>query len=250
MIPAICAAASASPLGSSRSCVAVSGAILTVARATARRRDTGLPPTSTMWMSPVEATWLSSPTPLILAARSHSDAVERGQLGLDPGAEVVLPHVCADRLDPRAPLLRRHLETLVNRFCLTGKVERINGQRPLSELGVSACVLGEDEHPVAFVYERTLLGDEIQAVVDRIHEQDVILLVGGDRLWEVVPDLQVDRRPAVLLEPVVDGPGGALDRAEVFGVVGNVLPRGIEQRQHPHSAARLGVRVEVRRERL
>ena len=41
MIPASCAVASASPFGSSRSRAAVSGAMRTVARATARRRESG-----------------------------------------------------------------------------------------------------------------------------------------------------------------------------------------------------------------
>ena len=60
-----------------------------------------------------------------------------------------------------------------------------------------AGVLGEDEHAVALVDERRLLGDQVQPVEDRVDEQDVELLVGGDRPREVVADLELDRLPAV-----------------------------------------------------
>src|SRR6266568_2707875 len=52
MIPAIWAVASASPLGRSRRRRAVSADIVTVARARARRRESGLSPTSTMRTCP------------------------------------------------------------------------------------------------------------------------------------------------------------------------------------------------------
>ena len=65
MIPASWAVASASPFGSSRSRCAVSGAIRTLPRATARRRDIGFPPTSTMRTDPDSSTCESS---LILGA--------------------------------------------------------------------------------------------------------------------------------------------------------------------------------------
>ena len=68
------------------------------------------------------------------------------------------------------------------------------------ELLVRAGVLGEDEHAVAVVHERRLLRDEIEPVEDGVDEQHVVLLVRGDRLREVVGDLEVDRRPAVALE--------------------------------------------------
>ena len=62
-------------------------------------------------------------------------------------------------------------------------------------------------------------------------------------------DLQVDRHPAVLLEAVVDAPRLALDRAEVLGVLGDLLPRRVEQREQPDAAVHLRVRVEVELER-
>ena len=56
-------------------------------------------------------------------------------------------------------------------------------------------VLREDEHAVARVDERRLLRDEVQPVVHGVHEQDVELLVRGDRLREVVRDLEVTIAP-------------------------------------------------------
>jgi hypothetical protein len=56
MIPASCAVVSASPFGSERSFAAVVGAIETVARATARRRETGFEPTSTIFTLPRSST--------------------------------------------------------------------------------------------------------------------------------------------------------------------------------------------------
>ena len=53
---------------------------------------------------------------------------------------------------------------------------------------------------------------------------------------EVVLDPKVDRQPAVLLEAVVHPPRLALDRAEVLGVLGDVLPRRVEQREHRRRA--------------
>src|SRR5438552_1057631 len=129
MIPASCAVASASPFGSSRSRAVVPGDIRTSARATARRRDKGLAPTSTM--------------------RTEPDASCR-------------------------------------------------------------------------------LRDEVEPVEDRVHEQSVALLVRGDRLREVVRNLEVDREPAFVLKTVVDGARLPLDRGEVFRVLRNVLARRIE----------------------
>ena len=59
-----------------------------------------------------------------------------------------------------------------------------------------AGVLGQDEHAVALVHERRLLRDEVESVEDRVHEQHVVLLVGGDRRGEVVRDAQRERLPA------------------------------------------------------
>src|SRR5918999_1615331 len=125
MIPATCAVVSASPFGSSRRRRAVSVAMRTVAVATARRRDSGLPPTSTMRTSPVSLTWLSSLTCPTLATCRRCDTVERLELQVDPGAQVVLADVRADRLDPGPALILAHLQRVMDRLGLTLEIERV-----------------------------------------------------------------------------------------------------------------------------
>src|SRR6266568_9458664 len=141
MIPASCAVASASPLGNSRSRRAVSGAIRTTPRATARRRDSGLSPTSTMRTSPAAVTWLNSPMPSsILAPSRRSDAVERGQQHVGPSVEVVLAHISANGLEPLMPLAGVHRQGELDRLGLTLDVEGIDRHRPVAELRLRACV--------------------------------------------------------------------------------------------------------------
>ena len=72
---------------------------------------------------------------------------------------------------------------------------------------MGAGVLREDHDPVSHVDERRLLRDEVHAVEDRVHEQDVELLVRGDGLGEVVLDLEIERLPPRPLEAVVYRPG-------------------------------------------
>src|SRR3954452_9091075 len=245
MMPASSAVARASPFGSERSAVAVSALIATRPDATARRRSCGLPPTSTMWTLPSASTWLrpcfagisdreSIPRPVL-------DGVEVGELRVDPGGDVVLSYLAPDRREPPLPLVLAHGQRLVDRPCLAGEVEWVHGQRPFTQLVVGARVLGEDEDTVPGVHERRLLGDEVHAVEDRVHEQDVVLLVRGDGLVEVVLDPNLERKPALGAEAVVDHARGALDRAHVLGVLGDVLARRVEERKHPHAAVELRV---------
>ena len=49
--------------------------------------------------------------------------------------------------------------------------------------------------PSRVVQQRALLGDEVEPVEDRVHEQHVVLRVRGDRERKVVPEPQVDHRP-------------------------------------------------------
>src|SRR5690349_7367304 len=139
MIPASCAVASASPFGSPRSCRAVSGDMRTVAAATARRRDSGLPPTSTMRTSPASSTCESSLTRRTLAWYGRNP-VEVGELGAQPRLDVVLADVRADRLGAPAPLVRGQLERRVNRLRLPDQVERAHAEHPLAQLLVGAGV--------------------------------------------------------------------------------------------------------------
>src|SRR4051794_21925914 len=167
MIPASCAVARASPFGSSASFEAVSGAIRTTARARARRRDTGLSPTSTMRTAPLSSTCERSLTSGTLSLRDARDAaVEVGELPLDPGRDVVLAHVSTDGLEALPPLRLRHRKCAAQRLRLVGDVERVHAHDPLAELLVRPGVLGQDHHAVALVHERRLLGHEVHAVED------------------------------------------------------------------------------------
>src|SRR5262249_50277426 len=153
------AVASASPFGNSRRRRAVSDAIRTRPCATARRRERGFAPTSTMRTPPASSTWDNSFTRDSLAATALREPrggpserrwlhgprpVEIRQLGGDPGGEIVRPHVRPDRLDALAPFRLPERECRVNRIGLPDDVERVHAQRPASELLVGARVLRED----------------------------------------------------------------------------------------------------------
>src|SRR5436190_4096466 len=141
MIPATWAVASASPFGRSRSRRAVSGAMRTSARATARRRETSLPPTSTIRTAPVSSTCESS-----LIARTLRNprrrAVELVELRRKPMRDVVFAHVGSNRLEARPPLLDRQFERFVKGLCLRRDVERIDHRGPVAELLGRTCVFG------------------------------------------------------------------------------------------------------------
>src|SRR4051812_12064151 len=139
MMPATCAVASASPFGSSRRRRAVSGAIRTVACATARRRDIGLSPTSTMRTSPVSLTWLSSPirSP-ILTVRPRGDSIQSPGGGAPQPVQLVRAQVLAMLLGPAPPLWGVQFERPADRLGLALHVERVDGESPLTQLSVRA----------------------------------------------------------------------------------------------------------------
>ena len=87
MTPASSAVASASPFGRSRSRCAVSGAMRTRADATARRRDSGLAPTSTIRTRPPVSTWDSSSLTGRTLARAARESL--GLAGAEPDADVL-----------------------------------------------------------------------------------------------------------------------------------------------------------------
>ena len=80
----------------------------------------------------------------------------------------------------------------------------------------------QDRDAVALVDERALLGDEVHAVEHRVDHQHVVVLVGGDRLLEVVAQLEVDRHPVGRAVAVVDDGDQRLDPLEVLGVLRHV----------------------------
>ena len=226
---------------------AVSGAIRTTARARARRRETGLSPTSTIRTATrvVHVRKLAH-CPKRYRRRGARDAtVEVGELSFDPAGDVVLAHVSADRLQPLVPLRLRHRESPAQGLGLAGHVERVHANDPVLQLLVCPGVLGEDHNAVPLVHQGRFLRDEVHAVEDRVDEEDVELFVGGDRSREVVLDAHLDRHPAAALEPVVHAPRLALDRGDVLGVLGDVLPGRVEQGEHPDPAVRVGLGLEV-----
>src|SRR5262249_18423902 len=132
MIPAICAVTSASPFGSSRKRAAVAEAIPTEPRASARRRECGFPPTSTIRTSPASETCESSPIAGNLASRDHT--FQRRKLTVDPNVNVMLAHLCRNRAEPAPALVLVQLERPVNGVRLIFDVERIDRDHPVTEL--------------------------------------------------------------------------------------------------------------------
>ena len=103
-------------------------------------------------------------------------------------------------------------------------------KRGLGELLPGAGLVGEDEHPFAAVEQRALLGHQVEAVAHRVDQQDVGDGQRGQRAGAVVFDVQDDGVH-------VGGPPGVVDplgRVRDFGpegeIVGQPLPRGIDQR--------------------
>src|SRR5688500_15092813 len=137
MIPASCAVVNASPFASSRSCRAVSGAMRTSAAATARLRETGLSPTSTMRTAPEGPTCERPVMPEALAPQGGR-ALERAKLLLEARGQVVLADSRADPLDPAMTRLRVHFERGVERASLPRDVERVDAEGEVAELVVRA----------------------------------------------------------------------------------------------------------------
>ena len=144
----------------------------------------------------------------------------------------------------RARLLRAHRQRRVDRVRQLLHVERVDRQRELAQLLVRARVLAQDRDPVALVDQRPLLGHQVHPVEHRVDDHHVVVLVGGDRLVQVVAQLQVDRHPVRRAVAVVDHGHQRLDPLQVLGVLGHVLPRGHQLRRERDPLAELGVLLE------
>src|SRR5204862_8168303 len=114
------------------------------------------------------------------------------QLVVDPVARIALADDPLEPLGAPRALLGGHRQGAEDRVRLLLHVERIHRQRELAELLVRARVLRQQRHPVALVHERALLRHEVHAVEHRVHDQEVVVLVAGDRLLEVLAQPQVD----------------------------------------------------------
>src|SRR5829696_9116543 len=123
MIPATCAVAMASPFRSSRSCRAVSAAIVTVAAATARRRETGFEPTSTMWISPESSTCEKSAITRDSAGRARRGRAGAARPPLRDGRNRSRTAPPGDRDVPRIPVGELHLHAFVQAVLRVGAAE-------------------------------------------------------------------------------------------------------------------------------
>src|SRR5487761_897690 len=91
------------------------------------------------------------------------------------------------------------------------------------------------------VDERALLDHEVQAVVNGVDQQHVVVLQRRDRLALALADLQAYRLPGVGAELAVDSPDGLPDLSQVAAVDGNVLARRLKESPELHLAAQLGM---------
>ena len=114
----------------------------------------------------------------------------------------------------------------------------------VAELLVGAGVLGQHDHAVARVDRRRLLGDKVHAVEERVDDQQVVVLVAGDGLREVLVDPEVDRHPVGRAVAMVDDRHQRLDPLQVLGVLGHVLPRRLQVGDEGDHLAELGVLLE------
>ena len=117
-----------------------------------------------------------------------------------------------------------------------------NGLTEIAQSPSSSCapgVLREDEHAVALVHERRLLRDEVEPVVDRVDEQHVELLVRGDRLRRSRPAMRrsMGSQPSRWKRSLTRASRRAGSRPRYSDVLGDVLPRRVEQGQHADAPA-------------
>ena len=169
-------------------------------RGAPRRRAPARPRAPAAWTEPTSSsvaglTTRSSPEAATAMAEGYAAALGRSDSRPAIQRERSFSRTWARIPSPRRRRSRRlHRERLVQRLRLAPHVEGVHADRPLPELLVGACVLGEDEHPVPPVDERAFLRDEVQPVGHGVDEEDVVLLVRRNRTREVVCDLQIDHR--------------------------------------------------------
>ena len=132
------------------------------------------------------------------------------------------------RLRPSARQERSSADIVSARWIASACSCTSNGFTDSANSASSSCApvfSRQQRHAVALVDQRPLLGDQVHAVEHRVDHQQVVVLVGGDRLLEVLAQPQVDRHPVGGAVAVVDHGHQRLDPLQVLGVLGHVLAR-------------------------
>ena len=158
------------------------------------------------------------------AGRLRRDAIEVGEQARDPLRDVVLPDLRLDR--PRAPAALVRGSIVSASWSASACPQTSNGFTVTAHSPSSSCAPAFSEStstPSRVVHERAFLRDEVHPVVDRIHEQHVVLLVGRDRLREVVRDLHLERQPA--WNAVLDARGLRRDRRRGTSTYSGIVSR-------------------------
>jgi hypothetical protein len=116
-------------------------------------------------------------------------------------------------------LLRGHRQCGSERIGGADDVGRGHRQGAIGHLVERAGSLGQDEDRVALGNDDRLLGHEVHAVDQRVHEHDVRDRQAGKGLGVVVLVEDLDRPPARPPEARVDPIDGALDHPAVMAVL-------------------------------
>ncbi len=135
------------------------------------------------------------------AAAGPSDRASQARFGPRPagrrtsrgvsGRPTTLRRACG----PDRPLLRAEVEGRTQGPGRAAHVEGVDADGVTPQLVPGAGLVAQDQHPVALVDERALLGHQVEAVPDRVHQQHVGPAQGRHRLGVVVLRVEHDRRP-------------------------------------------------------
>ena len=118
----------------------------------------------------------------------------------------------------------------------TARGRRVHRDGRGLQLVVRAGLGRQAQQAVAAVDGRAFLGDEVEPVADRVHEQHVVALHRRDRAREVVALVEQDRRPVARRPAIVHARDDLLDLVRVREVLGQALARRIQHR-HEHDPA-------------
>ncbi len=121
-----------------------------------------------------------------------------------------------------------------------GDVVRVDQESVAAELGRGARLPGQHQRAVRRE-DRALLGDEVHAVADGVHQEHVGHAVGGERAGVVVVHVEDQGVPVLAAEEVLDLLGAALYGRGVLAVLGQVVPRRVGEGQVHDLAVPLGM---------